>query len=226
MTKIAICILLLWSAQLRAQKPAEDFAAVYNAYLSDYLWLDFEVKVYSDKNDKTGTSAGKGIVRRAGDKYFSSYNGQEFLTSSDGMLMVDSESKSISYFKKGKKEERVKTNAAGIDSTILANADSVVYKGSVSGKKHYRIYDSSMPTHIIDLYIDTKTNLIASIVYYYKESTSEASYEMHKMVITYSTANTAPFPAGQYFSPSKYITIGKKIVPVGSYSSYKLKIIQ
>lgn len=227
MRALFIFIITLAGSNLFAQKISEDFARIYNAYLADHLALDFSIKVYADKDDQKGVSAGDGMVRKISDRYYTRYNGQEILINDDGIVIADRETQSIAYYKGRKSNLPARTNAMQIDSTMLANADSVRYLESSNGKSHYRVYDNSLPTYMIDFYVDMESSLISSIVYYYKPGTKDETYEMYKMVVEYTTVSTAAFAPGIDFSTNKYITtVNKKPVPASAYRAYTLNVIQ
>ncbi|MDQ3110526.1 MAG: hypothetical protein M3R17_11585 [Bacteroidota bacterium] len=207
-----------------AQNAAADFSAMHNAYLNNYLSLDFEVKQYSTESDKTGTVVGTGKIRKSKSDYYSIFDGQEMIIADNKMLNIDHQGKKMSYYQFLSAEKTAKANAAVMDTFLLEQADSVKYNGTNTDGKRYSIYSSGNDAYRIDITIDAATNLVREIVYYYPPATTDNDYGAYKVVIHYSLLSNTKPDAG-YFNLKKYILDGKNPQATSTYSNYHFTII-
>jgi hypothetical protein len=224
--KINIIIAVLFcSASLFGQDISKDFSATYNAYLSDNLSIDFQVTMYANKDDKKGTTIGKGLIRKEKNNYYSQYGDYEYVVNDKGTLMVNNAKKELSFYKGIIQKAPSFISSADMD-TLLAEADSVVFKGIIGNKKLYSLFDESSGVMRTDMYIDIANGFISRIEYFYNENSDEEDYDAYKVVIDYSSISTSKNIDKGIFSLSKYVTSkNNSMVATNRFTNYKLQVI-
>jgi hypothetical protein len=222
-----LLFLLFITATGKAQKITAELKQVRDAYLAhDNLSADVSVTIYSGRNDKTGTQAEKGMIRKAGKKYYSKFGTEEMISNEQGTLLVDHSIKEMMFFEKVPRKMRLDANSGfpGIDSLVTLS-DSVRSRGIKEGLKLFSFYDRTQAAVQTDIYVDPATNLVRRIVYWYNESMQE-EYGAYKIVVEYSGYSFKdPDPA--FFSAKKYITLTKgRPAATAAYKHYNLEFVK
>lgn len=208
----------------KTQNVAIDFSNMHNAYLGNYLSLDFEVRQFENAKDLEGKFIGAGKIRKSKKDYYSIFDNQELIVVNDKMISVDHLSKEMCFYNKLSSSKVEKINSSVMDTMLLEHADSVKFNGITLDGKCYSIYTSTDDSFRADVTIDIQTNLVREIVYYYPQSTSEIDYGVAKIVIRYTTLNTVK-PDDGYFNFAKYISGGNKPQTTPAYKNYRFTII-
>jgi hypothetical protein len=207
-------------AQLADKK---ELKKINMAYRSENLSMDITVLTYKDKNDKTGTALGSGWMRKSGKKYYSKFGKDEMLMNEKGTFIIDNQQKEITFYETENNVIKNPVEIPDIDS-VLAEIDSVLYKGEDGDSKHYCFYDANADIKQTDMYVYKNNSFLKRIVYYYKEDSKEESYDMFKVVIDYKNIKLDK-PDDATFSEKKYVLIEQgKIKTAPAYKAYKLKI--
>jgi hypothetical protein len=222
----AIIVLMLLIPAAWAQVLSVDFAKTYDMYLAKELSLDFTVTTYKDKDDSKG-AVESGVIRKSGDNYYSRFSGNEMVYAREGVLVIKHDSKNIIFYQGRSEKFPARGSGMQIDTTLFETADSIVYKGTAAGLKHYCLYDFSSPVYQTDLYIDAASSLVSSIEYVCKDSHSEEEYEWKRMIIKYKLDSFDKPVDKSLFSLSRYIVMKNGIYsPVEKYTTYKVKNIK
>jgi hypothetical protein len=219
-----ILISLCFSICISAQNVAADFALMHNAYLNNYLSLDFSVRQYQNAADQKGEFIGNGIVRKSKADYYSLFDKQEMIVASNKMVTVDHTSRSINYYSNLPNEKPVKANAMMIDTSLLEQADSVKFLGQSEAGKKYMIYTSAAEAIRTEIIIDPVTFLIREISYFYPPASSGTDYGAYKITIRYTRLSLEK-PENNYFNLNKYVAQGKTPSATTAYKNYRFTII-
>jgi hypothetical protein len=225
MKKLLFFFLFLCTLDFFAQSSVRaDLKKVNQAYRSaDNLSMDISAIMYKDKNDQTGSLVGSGGMKKSGKKYYSKFGKDEMLINEKGVLIIDNQKKFMTYYEPENTAIKNTMELPDVDS-ILAQTDSIVYKGEDGDSKHYCFYDKDAAIKQTDIYVYKKNALLKRIIYYYKEGNEEESYDMYKVVIDYKNIKLDK-PNDAVFSEKKYVLIeGGIIKPTPAYQTYKLKI--
>ena len=186
--------------------------------------MDVTVQVYETASDKKGTLLGKGLIRKSGTQYYSSFQDNEMIINNDCTVLIDHAEKEVHYFADAVKA-RQKEVAPFLDlEALMKTADSVASHGNTNGQMHYTIFSKTGPIRQTEVYADQQTYLIRKIVYFYNESDRENDYGIYKAVIDYSNISYNK-PSPDFFSEKKYIHYKERHPQlIAGYSKYKLFI--
>lgn len=221
-----LCFLLI--ARIgHGQILALDLEKIRQAYLNAE---DFSAKVsvsgFKTKEAVKPMQIGTGILKKTKNGYYSKFAEDEMVINEKHTIIINHLDKTIklisgsafSYLKES-------TGLLNVD-TLLAQADSVVSRGLVNGMKLYSFYGSDSPVYRTDISVNEKTLFIQSIIYYYRESDEEDSYDMDRVLIQYQNISVTK-PDRNIFSDKNYIGKEKgKLVGIGAYRGYKLTVIE
>lgn len=221
---IKLFVVFILPLASNAQNAAADFSKVHDAYLSNYLTLDFDVKQFNSEKDNVGTLVSAGKVRKSKSDYYSFFDNQEMIIVDNRMLNIDHSRKKMSYYQQAGSPKVPKADPALMDTMLLENSDSIKFLGVTSEGKRYSIYTSGTDIYRTDITIDPATWLIREIVYYYPAANEEADYGAYKVVIHYNLLSTTK-PDETYFNINKYVEEGKSPHTAAAYKSYSFTII-
>ena len=205
--KIVLCMCF---AQITfGQDFAVDMKKMNQAYGANELTIDFEVYLIADeKNTSKKESLGLGKIRKKSDLYFSSFDGQHIYHNEDGVVLIDDKEKSVDYIKRSSKRPESKELTNDQINAMIAMSDTVYFVQTKNGVKHYRIFNESADIRIVDLYMNAKTFFIDKLVYTYKESTKEESFDAHQMEVIYTRNRTKCELKPSYFSTKSILAKG------------------
>ena len=207
-----------------AQNASADFSKVHDAYLGNYLSLDFAVTQFASEKDQAGTLVSKGTIRKSKADYYSFFDNQELIISDNRMLNIDQSTKRMRYYQHVPAQKIPKADPSMLDSMFLEQSDSVRFLGLTSLGKQYSIYTSGTDIYRTDVTIDENTWLIREIVYYYPAVNEEIDYGAFKIVIHYNQLSLAK-PDASYFNLNKYVENDKIPHTTAAYSKYYFTII-
>jgi hypothetical protein len=207
-----------------AQSIADELKKVRNAYITN-KHLSFEVEAYSytTKVDKTPELVSKGYMKKNNDKYYSNFNNYEFMMNGDKALIVDNESKSMTYYEyKIASKKAPQAMDVNMDSLLLSG-DSVYMHPAKDGIKHFTTYSKTSYVTQTEIYVDATTNLVVHLLYYYAASTDEYDIDVDRVEVFYKNIKTQVVDE-HFFSFIHYFKIVKaNYIPVGKYQGYKMK---
>jgi hypothetical protein len=213
---------------LRAQSSGELLKETAKAYLdAENLSMDVSVHMFTSATD-AGTLMGNGLIRKAGENYYSKFLTDELIINKSCMVVLDHQMKTVTWYdmesERNKKKKDKNQQLPDLDS--ISNGDSVVYSGVSNGRRHFLFYSRAVSSAIrlTEVFIDDQTHFVAQIVYYYRDNSTEEAYDMYKVVIDYTNISTEK-PADSFFLEKKYLSYTKN-QPVlnASFSKYKLII--
>jgi hypothetical protein len=224
-TSIALALCIFMAGSTSAQTAAAELEKVSTAYSNArHLSMEAHVHVFKDKNDKTGSFAGKGIMRKSKGCYYSRFLNDEMIVNSRCALVIDHAQKTMDYLESaGTKNKNAGQQMPDVKQMISEN-DSVKYHGVKAGQKHFTFYNKRAPIVQTELYTNATTGFIEKIVYYYNQGSGDEDYGAYKAVIEYRSISLKD-PGDDAFSEKKYVTRkGRAIAPAPAYKNYHLTV--
>ncbi len=208
---------------IQSQTIGAELSKIRNAYLeATHLSFDVVVYSYSSKTDATAELISTGFMKKSDDMYYSNINNYELLIMGERALIVDRERKTLDYYEY-KIDKQLMTNAyqVNIDS-ILTYSDSIVIRPSENGLKHFSCFSKNGYIRQTEFYVDTKSNFVKRILYYYVESSEDYEIEVDRVEIFYKNIKTSNVDQ-QHFNFDKYFRkSGSTLSAIGAYSKYEL----
>lgn len=189
--------------------------------------LSFDVTAYSfdNKTDKTPKLISNGHVEKSGKNYYSSFlNYLLVVNDKNQILIIDKSRKAIDFFENIKDVE--KTNRQfdiNIDS-IAGSSDSIIVNPVKDGLRQILIISNSDLIVRTEIFVDSKTNFIRRILYYYnKDANEDFESEFERVDVYYKNISERIDP--DKFSIKKYINKqpkGNVYTGNGEFWGYKI----
>jgi len=181
--------------------------------------LEFYLNNASTSASKSETSE---IKMKEGYSY-SNLMGNEVLVTPKHTIMVNNKMKTLSLYKNEKqKKKEVAGNAMlpNIDSLMNASASQIRFIGDANGVRSYAIHYSNADLSEVVYRINTTTETIETIEYYYADD-SKQRYK--KIVITYDIFDLNAVHTDEEFSIYGFVNKTKtEWIPIGKYEDYDI----
>lgn len=206
----------------KAQNAVHELKKIRNAYIvNKHLSFDVEVYSYSTKVDKTADLVSKGCMKKNNDMYYSKFDNYELLINGEKALIVNNEQKSMKYYEYKLDKKKSGDPQANIDSLIMSS-DSIVFRGIKNGEKHFTCFSKQGYVKQTELYVDSQTNLVKRMLYYYVSSTEEYEIDVDRVEIFYKNIETKVVDE-KFFTFTKYFKKEKlNYFSTGKYQGYKM----
>lgn len=209
-----------------AQNYAEDIRAGLTVYKSDKLQLDVTIKVYPSYVATEVSDVYKATLKKNGETFYSEMEGTRMLLNEKYLVMVYDADKRVICTQRDKKSERKmknNTDPSGQVDSLLKKNDSIVYNGVVKNAKMYTIYTGKSLIMRTEIYLDTKTGCISSLVYYYNQKLVPTG---NKVRVDYAV-NTAPVFSSSEFSEKRFVVFGRgdAVTPGTECAGYQVTYI-
>ena len=201
----------------------DELKKIRNAYiLNKQLSFDVEAYSYASKNTSKADLISKGSMRKSNSRYYSHFQDYELVVNGEKMVLVNNQSKIISYYDYKIKQQKIPDNfQVNIDSLLL-NTDSVVMRPDKNGDKHFTAFSKTGYIKQTEIYTDSKTHLVKHLLYYYVPSTEEYEIDVDRVEVFYKNIKTQ-FDEEQLFTFDRYFKNNKsRFIPVGKYQGYKM----
>lgn len=180
------------------------FKEVHNAYLSqDTLFLDFEVLGYKDIGGDVAENIGLGKVRKIGSETYSAYDGEEIIYLKELTIDINHWDKTISISKGITEQFDYSEQYLSNINLLLDRVDTVI----VSSKEQNILFSLIQKGALVEkteVEIDTETNFINKVIYYYNIVSEEVQLDFVKVVIKYNYSNTTDIHSS-YFDAGAYV---------------------
>lgn len=202
-----------------SQNSSEDLRKVRDQFLHAKE-IGFEVEVYHFKNkDSKGELLSKGIMRKSGKNYYSSFMGDKMIINKQkGTVIIDEINKEITYFDVNKEIE--KPQQIELPDSLFSLFKYVGKEGNV---KKYEIKSEDIKANILRTVLNIDDNYrLKKVIYYYNKNTEKKNYNAYKLEIHYKNIITTNI-RDSYFNINEYIIIkNNKIQLTKHYANFKL----
>lgn len=225
-TILILLIAFFISPLMHAQSLGQELQKIRNAYFNaEQLSFDVEAYSYETKNDKTASLLAKGYVKKNKDMYYSNFQNYELMVKGEKALIVDAEAKSLTYYEYKLSKGKAPQQPQFLMDSLLAQGDSIVLHPVKNGVKQFTSYSKNGFIKQTELYVDTKTNMVSHILYYYVESTEDYEMQADRVEIFYKNVQTTGVDPS-FFSFDKYFkNVKSSYVPTARYQGYKVKYV-
>jgi hypothetical protein len=195
---------------------------------TDFFSADVRVHTFSSTSDQTGTLVGDGLIRKAKQNYYSKFGDDELLVNANCALILDHAAKTATWFdgqKKSRRFPKTDIRIPDLDSLLQGN-DSLVFRGTQNGERHFTIFSKQGYIHHTEIFIDAKTLFIKQLSYFYRQDLEDASMDAFKLVVQYRNIETKR-PSDAVFSEKKYVAYQQgRPVMLAAYRQYELSIAE
>lgn len=205
---------------------SQDFRADVKAMKATFarikrIHAEVEARVYESATSSEVIEVRKSNIKKDFDNYLYHMDNLTMLMNDKCLLLIHHGEKQMVYSKRDKKSEKkfgYGTLTPDIDS-VLNRHDSVVYKGTSNNVKHYIIYSKKGFIQETDVFLDSKSNMMKKLVYYYN---TELFPVGNKVVVEYKTFNLSPKFGPSDFSEKQFVNRGRELEPSKAYSGYSV----
>lgn len=211
---------LAWGQDIK--KDMEQLQAAYSSAVK--LHTEAEVSIYENLSDTKAQDRKKAVIKKDGNNYLYSLDNNLMLLNGKCLLMIYPTEKQIVYEKRSPNQEEQLTKSVipDIDS-LLRKTDSVRYRGSRDGMKHYSIYSSKSMIKQTDIFLDAASGGLKKISYLYNTQMLSGTA---KVDVDYKLFDTAPVFGTDTFSEKNYIVRnGKQYKAAPKYYGYNVSVI-
>lgn len=220
--------LFFWAINVVAQNTDVSgyLKKVSEAYVNtENLSLNVNVTgVLSENNGEIKIAEGK--IRKKGWAYYTSYDGVELIMKKHRVLTVNHIDKTISFevTEKSVSEawEMIK-RFSNIDS-LGAKIDTAMVEELPGGDIKLSLRQANATIERTDVTLNSKTNLIKKVVYYYGNADEEFNTDLNKVIITYTDLKGNDL-GDDYFSINRFIKkVNDNYIKKPEYAGYKLSL--
>lgn len=201
---------------------AQDFEQLIREMRQDYeqsksLQIVMEISVYDSGQLSQPYYQQVVDIKRDGNNYWYQVEENEMLMNDKYLIMVDKQSRQISYSKRSVEAE------AELQKGYQFNLDSVFmkyekpqYLGKEDNADHYLVLDKEGSIKEIHFYIVPETRILKQVSYRYREG----QYASIRFIVFDKKASFDP----ETFSEARYVTkVDKKMVPSRYFKQYSLR---
>lgn len=181
--------------------------------------IKMEVNVFLNENTKQPYFKEVADVKRQYENYHTEFGSTKMLVNKNFIIMVNKASSEVVCTRRSGEELNNFVNDpfnASLDS-ILSFYGDPVFLGNKNDQEHYKLNQKSGNIKQIDLYINSKTNLLSKLEYRYDDG--------HFVSTIFTLMDTNPVFATAVFDEKQYIVLDKGKFSVSpAYKGYRLTI--
>lgn len=214
---LSFCLLLFGGKELAAQDFRQALLEMRKEYAqAEQLHIRMEVQVFEQKDASDPLYQQEVDIRKNGQHYLYKFGSNEMLLNDRFQLMVDKNTKEISWTKRTLQEEAALEGMMKFDlDSILSFYSVPEYVGGDADSDHYRIVQKEGLVGQIDLFLNKQTKMLSKMEYQYQGG--------QFISVQFKAFNTqAVFPEGT-FDEASYIRREKgQIKGAGEYRGYNV----
>lgn len=164
------------------------------------------------------------VIHRSGVNAHISFMKMEYLFTAKRSIVVDHKRKFIAYSTPTVKQQDVMKRLLPAIDSFSHLYDSVVYKGTVDGKRKYCVYKSKGLIMYAEVYFDPVTGFFSKLLYRYNP---ELTGEEGIIIIEYRNVSFSPAFDSDEFDDKKFISLKNgTVVPARALSGYSISEAQ
>lgn len=212
------CLLWVIAVPIHAQTFTEDMLKVKDRFNGPLpMRATVEVKYFKNENDASATLTKRGLVKKAGtDRYYSFFDGKEYLINKKYTLLVDRNKKLI-VLKDTKSSPSQRNRELSVPEINKEQESGYTITRSQNGERiSYTLASKTTPDSRLQMELDAQGSRLLKVVYY-----GGNSYARTEITYTYPQGEVTF--ADDEFSENRYITKTQNaFVPAKAYSGYEL----
>lgn len=221
MVRVISTILVFLVVQASWSQSFKDrLAAMQSEYTKlENVHIKMEIKVFENERKTQPYFNEVADIKRQAERYHSQFGATSLLVNSDFVVMIDKASKEIVCTKRSSKDASVVPDDpfnASLDSILSYYGDPILISKNAD-QEHYQLNQKNGAIKQVDLFINSRTNLISKLEYRYDDA--------HYVAITFMLIEKNPTFRADAFDEKQYVILDKGKLKVSpAYVGYHLAV--